>query len=80
MKLFINTKIKIRKRLSKLEVANLKINSIWFNSKHIQVQKCSLPEEFMQELIDSITAVSKMEPTVEWKHGSMVVWRLINDN
>ena len=73
MRLFINVKIKVRKRLNKLEIVNLKVNGLWFNTKHIQIQKCTVPEEHMQELIDAISAVSKDIPIVEWKDGTLEI-------
>ena len=73
MKLFINTDIKIRKRLHAAEKQQLRNFSIWHNTKRICVQKCTVPEDVMQELIDVLQLVSKKTLVVQWVAGKLEI-------
>ena len=71
MKLFINEPIRLRKRLTKDQQITLRNFSIWFNNKHIVVQKCTVPENDMQELIDILNTVSKFSVLAIWEDGAI---------
>lgn len=73
MRLLINETIPIRKRLTKVQKANLATFSIYHNNKHISIQKCTVPEDTMQELIDVIQDVSKISQIVHWYDGSLFI-------
>ena len=73
MKLFINDKIVLNKRLTKRIKEQLHEYHIWTdeNYKFINIQKCTFDYHSMIEIIDIIKYVAKLPIDITWEAGSL---------